>query len=234
MAVGREDIVALNRCKAAEVKRSGFTREMQEYTEATKQYQQDVVALKRLAEAERLQRVGPAGGTWGSKSATLLRESLPLSSVVSAAEARLNQSLAEGRDGTARRLLSPSIARLGVGGGIYLPRSSIRVHSEALSPLLDTSMYRQASSFAPTEGTGGYSANEGGEGLTPRTLFVAESSTIMADDAGDAHLTGTGPPALTEAPVGENVITDYLSVLPFAKGANLNLSQRDKPTGIVV
>lgn len=231
VAAGREDVVALNRWKAIEVKKSGFTKEMQDYSEASEQYQRDVVTLKRLAEEERLHRVGPAGGTWGSRPAAMLREPLPLSSVVSAAEAK-NQSLLGG--GTAA--LADGTASGGGFGAMSAPRLA-RGRPEILSPLVSSRHLHMAASSANLLAS---------TGLTPRSLLLAEASAAGLPAAASQHTSGVDQrtsgvdsahlPGTSTWPstADHTAVWQDLPVLPFAKGANLKLSSRDKPTGIVI
>lgn len=204
MAANREDILALNQWKAAGVKSSGFTIEMQEYNEATERYQRDIVELKKLEEEARLRRVGPAGGTWGSRSPlAALREPLHLSSVVSASEARNQTSLMGQETSRSNRPLTSSSSA---------PQRTSRVPSMSGGK---SSLNRQPSAVAPAVDAG---------------LALLSEATTSAD-AGEGL--PSDPKAAIIEPDGGRVV-DYLPTLPFAKGANMTLSKRDKPTGIVI
>ena len=234
MAVSRGEILAFNQLKAAEVRISGFTLETQEHNEGVERRQRDVVALKRLDEEERLRRVGAAGGTWGSRSAlTALREPLPLSPVVSASEARSQNSLVD--RGTAASAGGGGVGR---GGASASSPSVPHGKPESLHPLADvrSSLRRQSSALLPAGVVAGGGLAPGG--LLPET----SSATAMAGEGSleAIHSSGSkrvlGPvhaPAAAGRSDGETLV-DYLPNLPFAKGANMSLSKRDKPTGIVI
>ena len=90
-----------------EVRRSGFTVDHQDYQEAVEAYNHDVVEIRRLEEKQRLQLLGPtAGGSFGSRP--LVRLPFPLSSIVSAVDAK---AMIQTRQGTVGLLDSPQKER---------------------------------------------------------------------------------------------------------------------------
>ena len=217
------------------MKKGGFTREMEAYSEATEEYQRGVVALRRADEAERLRRVGPAGGTWGAaRPAAALREPLHLSTVVSAAEAKRGGGglpQAPPRGPAAAPLFGASRGDAATSMGTSAtPSASVRLR--ASSPSSRPLRSRQAS-----PGARGVEADlrlASGGGLTPRSLLMGEASAEEAPLASGGG-GGTWLPLLPS--VGgagaDETLTDYLPALPYAKGATLTLGRRDKPIGMV-
>ncbi|GAX73934.1 hypothetical protein CEUSTIGMA_g1384.t1 [Chlamydomonas eustigma] len=221
--LGAEDAIALNRWKAQEVKRGGFTEEVQEYTEELEQYNRDVVSLKRMSEFDRKAKVGPAGGLWGNRHPTLLRDPLPMSSVVPAHEAKKQH----------RRFLLQQRERVKA----ISSRTHHHSREREMSPthLERQKLLSQGGEASLSRGTPSHNLSP--RGLSPVTTMPKSS---MYND----HHSGLNPSDrfwLEEDEVEESgedeeddTLTDYLPELPYSKGAVLRLSQRDRPTGIVV
>lgn len=181
-----QDQLELNRWKAVEVKKTGYTREMQQYAEAAEQYNRNVVTMRRQDEVERHQRVGPAG--MPGKPAASLRAPLPLSTVVSAADAKKRRVAAS----------APSSMRSGSrgsGGGA----------TEA------------SAATAPLDGVPPGYATASQAGRQDAALPVGRA--WAEEDGGEEQ---------------DDVLQDYLPEFPYARGAVLTVSGREKPTGIIV
>ncbi|MEW5318731.1 MAG: hypothetical protein WDW38_009926 [Sanguina aurantia] len=85
-----------NTMAAMHVRETLYTADVGALYETQHQAHVALVVSRRVVNRERYNRVGPAGGVWGSgRSPATLRQQLPLTSVVSAAEARRRQEAAE-------------------------------------------------------------------------------------------------------------------------------------------
>lgn len=121
VANARAELREANRLTAAEVKKCGYTRTHQDLAEAADQVGRETVCLRRQEGRERMARVGPAGGALGAAAARACADAqrgpLPLTSVVSTADAKVRHGmrLARGSGGTARSGKSGG-GRGGTGG----------------------------------------------------------------------------------------------------------------------
>lgn len=89
VAAAKSELTDVAKWKAATIRATGFTQEVKAYQEAADAFNRDVVALRRLEELERSQKVGPAGGVWGGAvPREVIREPLHMCAVGSVADAK--------------------------------------------------------------------------------------------------------------------------------------------------
>lgn len=174
-------------------------QEIRDYQEAADAYNRDVVALRRLEDIARSQRVGCSGGVWGAaRPRESLREPLPLSTVVSAADAKRHRKLAKQqaaltaqRDAAlaARRnerranARAASPARVGDAGGgaVSLPPLPSPA-APAAPPSAQRSRVASATSSRPYSGTGSYiSGSDYTEGASEGGTYRPDSATTGAN-----------------------------------------------------